>query len=64
MLVEGVCDHCGNVLLPEVNYATLDRSDVVYCPHCDRPHGRANCGKCDVMFAWAPSDIEGERGAL
>jgi hypothetical protein len=61
MLTEGVCE-CGHVLLPEINRANLARSDVLYCPHCDRPHSRSGCDKCDVMFAWAPADIEQPEG--
>jgi hypothetical protein len=62
MLTEGACDLCGAVLIPEVNYATLARSDVLICGHCDRPHTRSGCDKCDVIFAWAPADIEQPEG--
>jgi hypothetical protein len=62
MLTEGACDLCGAVLIPEVNYATLARSGVLICGHCDRPHTRSGCDKCDVIFAWAPADIEQPEG--
>jgi hypothetical protein len=61
MLTEGQCELCRLTLLPEINRGNLARSDVLHCVHCDRATcGRVGCDKCDVIFAWAPADIEGE----
>jgi uncharacterized Zn finger protein (UPF0148 family) len=59
MLTEGLCDHCGHVLFAELR-GDATQLDLLYCPHCDRGHRRANCGKCDVMFATSSPELDGE----
>lgn len=60
VITEGLCDLCHRTLLPAINTRTLERSDVLVCSHCDRPHQRTNCPVCDVVLAHAPPDIETE----
>jgi hypothetical protein len=59
MLTEGLCDHCGHVLFAELR-ADATQLDLLYCVHCDRGHSRANCRKCDVMFATSSTELDGE----